>query len=93
MKKFAFICTLSLLLITACGKKDDDDSQATPVNIEKGAAPEMWNSEIDLTPIESSIPLQEEIMEEQETEVGAENRQEQAADTQEPEKTTGLEGE
>lgn len=58
MKKIAFILSAAALLAGACDKKaqeEAEEARAGTVNIEKGVVPEMWNSDVDLTPIPQNV--------------------------------------
>lgn len=81
MKKFAFILSIGLFGLVACQNskaEEDEEARAGTVNIEKGVAPAMWTSDVDLTPVPQNVnnssPAQEQ----------AKDEPEEAAQTEEP---------
>ena len=79
MKRLAIFLSLGVVLLTACGGKEEEDKDAGTVNIEKGVAPEMWNPDTESpTGVDAASQMQEPIL--------AEDEAVQPEETPEPEK-------
>ena len=78
MKRLAILLSLGIVLLTACGSKEEDKDAGT-VNIEKGVAPEMWNPDTESPAgVDAVSQMQEPIL--------AEDEAVQPEETPEPEK-------